>query len=807
MTAAKGWSSHSEGKYTEALGENSHAQGLGTVAQQKEQHVEGRYNEIDNDNDYAHIVGNGTSSKRENIYTLGWNGNGAYYGNLHTAKDLTVGGEATIAGDLSAKSMFIDTGLTVGEDISSSGLTASGGIFAIDNIVSMSSVHADFGDVIAQAYQTPENGYEEDESISLIQTGADAKEAKALAKENKARLDASIRNGVYTFGSYLNAIPDQKKQYGYLIKLYNEGTGSTKKNAYFTIKITGFSDGSGSDGNMPFDSTYQFYCYPSYNNNTGIVTKRSGVAFGKDFGELLVYRNEKDFYAFLPITANNLILNFEIISNKADLNPTITFGEKHETRQLEYSIATKYRLRNGSGVYAELVNNAAIAAGSSSHAEGNNTAAIGTNAHAEGGAEIITVSITGSAGATEYTLSSSNDKIKVNQVVKCGSAYAYITKCESNKITVNTTLSSSALTNKQATIYTSAAFGSNSHSEGYSTIALGKGSHSEGHETNATGDQSHSEGLYTNAKGKATHAEGIGTVATVQAQHVQGKYNVIDLEGNYAHIVGNGSSPKDKDRENIYTLGWNGNGAYYGNLHTAIDLTVGGNASIAGNLDVQRFGADDISTKDLVSDYIWGNYIEGDILQGTSIIANNDIVAGETISAVDTILSQTGNVIASMGQVEAFMDIISHTGDVLAYGSMSEEQGDMYSRVSLRETAKLAKNNEKRLSTIPLGLATGSADGAEIFNDSRKFVPSTDTCPRPQRRTRTKPATPSPVLLPSYPGLPWKTDLGRGRYRKPTHTLTIGLPPVPPPQNRRPQSQRDYSPPHTSREPGWFLGP
>lgn len=44
------------------------------------------------------------------------------------------------------------------------------------------------------------------------------------------------------------------------------------------------------------------------------------------------------------------------------------------------------------------------------------------------------------------------------------------------------------------------------------------------------------------------------------------------------------------------------------------------------------------------------------------------------------------------------------------------------------------------------------------------------------------PLPPCLVLLPSYRDLSWKRDLGRGRYRKHTHTLTVDLQLVCPPQ-------------------------
>jgi hypothetical protein len=76
---------HAEGFDTRASGQYSHSEGKGTVAKGECQHVIGRYNTIDNNNYYAVIVGNGTgpeTSKRKNIFTIAWNGEGTFYGKL-----------------------------------------------------------------------------------------------------------------------------------------------------------------------------------------------------------------------------------------------------------------------------------------------------------------------------------------------------------------------------------------------------------------------------------------------------------------------------------------------------------------------------------------------------------------------------------------------------------------------------------------------------------------------------------------------------------------------------------------------------
>lgn len=89
FTAAMGQSSHSEGMYAKAIGDYSHAQnystqaigvgstagGVGTIAQGNAQTVIGKYNEIDNNNDYAFVIGNGTDeSDRKNIFSVNWDG-------------------------------------------------------------------------------------------------------------------------------------------------------------------------------------------------------------------------------------------------------------------------------------------------------------------------------------------------------------------------------------------------------------------------------------------------------------------------------------------------------------------------------------------------------------------------------------------------------------------------------------------------------------------------------------------------------------------------------------------------------------
>lgn len=150
-----------------------------------------------------------------------------------------------------------------------------------------------------------------------------------------------------------------------------------------------------------------------------------------------------------------------------------------------------------------------IASGNSSHAEGSNTIASGVASHAEGS----------STTASNYYSHAEGD---------------------------STTAS-----------------GENSHSEGKYTTASGESSHAEGDSTTASAYCSHAEGNCTTASGENSHAEGASTIASSQNQHVQGKYNIEDLNGTYAHIVGNGEDGKNS---NAHTLDWQGNAWYSGKL-------------------------------------------------------------------------------------------------------------------------------------------------------------------------------------------------------------------------------------------------
>ena len=103
-----------------------------------------------------------------------------------------------------------------------------------------------------------------------------------------------------------------------------------------------------------------------------------------------------------------------------------------------------------------------------------------------------------------------------------------------------------------------------SHAEGFKSASTGEYSHVEGIVCESSGQGSHAEGYYTVASGQRSHSEGYFTEAASQYQHVQGKYNVVDSNGVYAHIVGNGTGKNN--RHNAHTLDWQGNAWFAGEV-------------------------------------------------------------------------------------------------------------------------------------------------------------------------------------------------------------------------------------------------
>ena len=172
-SAAGNYGAHSEGYYTEANGDRSHAEGDGSVANgvgahaegQKTiascdySHVQGKYNIEDTTDTYAHIVGNGEgNASRSNAHTIDWDGNAWFAG------DVYVGGTSQ---DDTAASKVI-----TGADI-------DGIVYANDNETNeavTATINADtLGGVLPENYALKTDIPEFDDTLSIENCIADAK--------------------------------------------------------------------------------------------------------------------------------------------------------------------------------------------------------------------------------------------------------------------------------------------------------------------------------------------------------------------------------------------------------------------------------------------------------------------------------------------------------------------------------------------------------------------------------------------------------------------------------------------------------
>lgn len=229
--------------------------------------------------------------------------------------------------------------------------------------------------------------------------------------------------------------------------------------------------------------------------------------------------------------------------------------------------------------------NETFAAGLHSHAEGNTTTAVGNAAHAEGYKTLA-------VGIASHTEGSETEALgdfghAEGSLTHANGPY---THAEGLETTATGVAAHAEGGHTEATEdcahaegYTTHAIGQYSHAEGCETTAEGGNAHAEGRNTHAEGWESHAEGGSTYAMGGTSHAEGdstvaIGggshaegyhTVATADHSHAEGRYNEIDEDGNYVHMVGNGyydEVEKKEVRSNAHTIDWSGNGVYAGNL-------------------------------------------------------------------------------------------------------------------------------------------------------------------------------------------------------------------------------------------------
>jgi hypothetical protein len=137
--------------------------------------------------------------------------------------------------------------------------------------------------------------------------------------------------------------------------------------------------------------------------------------------------------------------------------------------------------------------------------------------------------------------------------------------------------------------------GEASSTKGILTKATGKAAVAKGYKTLAEGNYSVAKGIETKTKENATagQAQGKGTIVGSKYQNVQGRYNIVDDEGEYAHIVGNGED--DSHRSNAYTLDWEGNARFNGDVYAGGSQKEDGNSKKLATEDYVDKSVEDIN--------------------------------------------------------------------------------------------------------------------------------------------------------------------------------------------------------------------
>lgn len=268
------------------------------------------------------------------------------------------------------------------------------------------------------------------------------------------------------------------------------------------------------------------YNIQAFKNSTNIMLL---IELGKNdittdtFTDLVIYEEEVKY------------LDNKYLETDLTLQNSISLGRVGDIGAGSSAIGVSV---TASGVCSHAEGSDTTALGSSSHAEGEDTTALGNSSHAEG---------------TNTTASGNSSHAEGMNTTALG-LYSH---SEGN----STTASGKYAHAEGNSTTASGDYGS--HAEGSDTIASGVASHAEGSSTTASAYCSHAEGNCTTASGENSHAEGASTIASSQNQHVQGKYNIEDLNGTYAHIVGNGEDGKNS---NAHTLDWEGNAWFAGKL-------------------------------------------------------------------------------------------------------------------------------------------------------------------------------------------------------------------------------------------------
>lgn len=234
---------HAEGHTTKALYKGSHTEGAQTVSGGEYQHIQGKYNKIMDEN-YAHVVGNGTStSNRSNAHTLDWKGNAWFKGDIYVGgTDQTTGAKklATIddisGANIDTSKLYITAGkkadTTIGNKATAEGsnTTASSSYAHAEGYQTKATqayAHAEGGNTEASAKGSHAEGYET--AASGDYSHAEGRSSKAKGHSTHAEGYATIAGSDYQHVQGQYNIEDNSNTYAHIV---GNGSSLTRSNAH-----------------------------------------------------------------------------------------------------------------------------------------------------------------------------------------------------------------------------------------------------------------------------------------------------------------------------------------------------------------------------------------------------------------------------------------------------------------------------------------------------------------------------------------------------------------------------------------------
>lgn len=382
----------------------------------------------------------------------------------------------------------------------------------------------------------------------------------------------SYQENCFSFGE--NAIAGQRAFYIGAIDTFNQRIYLTtvkpatkiamRDNAIYSANPADLSRyGTGQVFSI-INNAYYYFCGEIGSVTNNYITYSGTLPFSD-----IVWNNDKDDHVLFIHTnpswgAVSITDNAMAIGLKTHAGGKGSFACGRETQAIGGgSFAAGRRTRAGyiatatgldtsaTGNFSFAANNYTSAVGENSTAFGVSTQAIGANSFSCGNLTEAIGTRSFSAGKGTKTLGEASTAFGVNGIATGN--YSFVANNYNNSVGDS-----------------SAAFGLGTRSGGLgsfscgsATRAMGQYSFATGQSTEANGNSAVALGYYTEALGNYSIATGYGTIVEDESMCVGGKFN--NTTTNKIIVYGNGNSWDT--RHDAYTLDWNGNGWYGGNLN------------------------------------------------------------------------------------------------------------------------------------------------------------------------------------------------------------------------------------------------